>query len=347
MYLRNGDRGVLDRQFASMTGWVDHLAGMADASGLIREGMQLGDWLDPAAPPEDPGAGVTDKYLVASAYLAHSARLTARAADVLGRAEAAERYGRLADDTASAFRFEFVAPSGRLVGETATSLAVALVFDLIEDAEQRARAGARLADLVREGDYRVQTGFVGTPLICDALAVTGNTEAAYRLLLEQGCPSWLYPVTMGATTIWERWDSMLPDGTVNPGEMTSFNHYALGAVVDFLHRVLAGLAPAAPGYRALRIAPQPGASFTSARAALTTPYGAATVAWTLDAGEFVLDVVVPVGVTAEVVLPGAPADVAHIGSGTHRFTRRLHEPALAPATGDETAPADLTTTLVG
>ncbi|ONI60767.1 hypothetical protein ALI44B_09335 [Leifsonia sp. ALI-44-B] len=347
MYLRNGDRGVLDRQFASMTGWVDHLAGMADASGLIREGMQLGDWLDPAAPPEDPGAGVTDKYLVASAYLAHSARLTARAAEVLGRAEAAERYGRLADDTASAFRFEFVAPSGRLVGETATSLAVALVFDLIEDAEQRARAGARLADLVREGDYRVQTGFVGTPLICDALAVTGNTEAAYRLLLEQGCPSWLYPVTMGATTIWERWDSMLPDGTVNPGEMTSFNHYALGAVVDFLHRVLAGLAPAAPGYRALRIAPQPGASFTSARAALTTPYGAASVAWTVDAGEFMLDVVVPVGVTAEVVLPGAPADVAHIGSGTHRFTRRLHGPALAPATGDETAPADLTTTLVG
>ncbi len=347
MYLRNGDRGVLDRQFASMTGWVDHLAGMADASGLIREGMQLGDWLDPAAPPEDPGAGVTDKYLVASAYLAHSARLTARAAEVLGRADAAERYGRLADDTASAFRFEFVAPSGRLVGETATSLAVALVFDLIEDVEQRARAGARLADLVREGDYRVQTGFVGTPLICDALAVTGNTEAAYRLLLEQGCPSWLYPVTMGATTIWERWDSMLPDGTVNPGEMTSFNHYALGAVVDFLHRVLAGLAPAAPGYRALRIAPQPGVSFTSARAALTTPYGAASVAWTLDAGRFVLDVVVPVGVTAEVVLPGAPADVAHIGSGTHRFTRRLHEPALAPATGDETAPADLTTTLVG
>ena len=347
MYLRNGDRGVLDRQFASMTGWVDHLASMADASGLIREGMQLGDWLDPAAPPEDPGAGVTDKYLVASAYLAHSARLTARAAEVLGRAEAAERYGRLADDTASAFRFEFVAPSGRLVGETATSLAVALVFDLIEDAEQRARAGARLADLVREGDYRVQTGFVGTPLICDALAVTGNTEAAYRLLLEQGCPSWLYPVTMGATTIWERWDSMLPDGTVNPGEMTSFNHYALGAVVDFLHRVLAGLAPAAPGYRALRIAPQPGASFTSARASLTTPYGAASVAWTLDADEFVLDVVVPVGVTAEIVLPGAPADVAHIGSGTHRFTRRLDEPALAPATGDETAPADLTTTLVG
>ena len=323
MYQRNGDSAILSRQFTSMRGWVDHLAGMADDTGLIREGMQLGDWLDPAAPPEDPGAGKTDKYLVASAYLAQSAQLTSQAADILGRFKDAEKYRLLAYRTAQAFQHEFLSPAGRLVGETPTSLALALVFDLIDDPGQRTRAGSRLADLVRQGDYRVQTGFVGTPLICDALAQTGNTEDAYRLLLETRCPSWLYPVSMGATTIWERWDSMLPDSTVNPGEMTSFNHYALGAVVDFLHRVLAGLAPAEPGYRRLRIAPQPGLSFTSAQARHVTPYGPASVAWNLDGDVFTLDVTIPPGATAEIHLPGEQNKVREIGSGTHHFRNNI------------------------
>ncbi|OUM41724.1 alpha-L-rhamnosidase [Arthrobacter sedimenti] len=330
MYQHNGDTAILSRQFTSMTGWVDHLAGMTDSTGLIREGMQLGDWLDPAAPPEDPGAGKTDRYLVASAYLAHSARLTSQAAEVLGRTEEADRYSMLAERTTRAFQHEFLSPAGRLVGETPTSLALTLVFNLIQDPDQRTRAGSRLADLVREGDYRVQTGFVGTPVICDALALTGNTEDAYRLLLEKECPSWLYPVSMGATTIWERWDSMLPDGTVNPGEMTSFNHYALGAVVDFLHRVLAGLAPTEPGYRRLTIAPQPGLTFTSARAQHVTPYGLASVEWTLDDDVFSLEVIVPPGATADIHLPGMHDDVREVGSGKHHFridTRSLAEVA--------------------
>ncbi|GAA0975267.1 hypothetical protein GCM10009555_032850 [Acrocarpospora macrocephala] len=129
-------------------------------------------------------------------------------------------------------------------------------------------------------DHRIATGFVGTPLICDALASVGAYDTAYRLLTQRDCPGWLYPVTMGATTIWERWDSLLPDGTVNPGEMTSFNHYALGAVADFLHRVVAGLTPTAPGYRRLRIAPRPGGDLTHATAELHTPYGPTSVTWT-------------------------------------------------------------------
>src|SRR5690606_22868655 len=117
----------------------------------------------------------------------------------------------------------------------------------------RQRLGDRLADLVREDGYRIGTGFVGTPIVCDALTATGHLDAATRLLTQTENPSWLYPVTMGATTIWERWDSMLPDGTINPGQMTSFNHYALGAVADWMHRVVAGLAPLEPGYRSMRI----------------------------------------------------------------------------------------------
>lgn len=329
MYQRNGDRGILAEQFESMTGWVDHLAGMADSSGLIREGMQLGDWLDPAAPPEDPGAGVTDKYLVATAYLAHSARLVARAATVLGKSQEASRYTALSDSTGRAFRAEYVTATGRMVNETPTALSLALVFDLVTDPAQRARAGARLAELVKAGNYRVQTGFVGTPIICDALALAGETDVAYRLLIEQECPSWLYPVTMGATTIWERWDSMLPDGSVNPGEMTSFNHYALGAVIDFLHRVVAGLAPADIGYRRMSIAPRPGPGFESAIATLVTPYGLASSAWTLEAGEFRLDVVVPVGSVAEVALPDGSESFT-VGSGAHHFETRV-QAAVASA----------------
>jgi alpha-L-rhamnosidase len=136
---------------------------------------------------------------------------------------------------------------------------MALQFDLLQTDEQRMHAGKRLVELVKESGYHISTGFVGTPIICDALCRAGAPDAAFKLLLQTGCPSWLYPVTMGATTIWERWDSLLPDGSVNPGEMTSFNHYALGAVVDWLHRRVAGLAPAAPGYRQMEIRPLVGA----------------------------------------------------------------------------------------
>ena len=124
-----------------------------------------------------------------------------------------------------------------------------------------------------EGGYRIATGFAGTPYVTEALSRTGHVEEAYRLLLQTENPSWLYPVTMGATTIWERWDSMLPDGTINPGQMTSFNHYALGAVADWLHRTVAGLAPAEPGYRTVRVAPRPGGGMTWAKASLTTAHG--------------------------------------------------------------------------
>ena len=145
-----------------------------------------------------------------------------------------------------------------MLSDAPTVYALALEWALLPTDEQRHRAGDRLADLVRSSGFRISTGFVGTPLICDALTAPGHLDVAYRLLLQTGCPSWLYAVTMGATTVWERWDAMLPDGTINPGQMTSFNHYALGAVADWLHRTVAGLAPAAPGYRELLVRPRRG-----------------------------------------------------------------------------------------
>ena len=314
LYERFGDVGVLRAQFDSARAWVDLIAEIAGPSRLWDSGYQLGDWLDPAAPPQDPAAGLTDRYLVATAYFALSARLVARMAGVLGDVESAERYGRLADEIREAFIGRYVEPDGRMTSDAQTAYAVALRFDLLPDRLRRS-AARRLAQLVEASGNRIATGFVGTPYVTDALSSEGEGEAAYALLMERGCPSWLYQVGMGATTVWERWDSMLPDGTVNPGTMTSFNHYALGAVADWMHRVVAGLAPAEPGYRRIRFAPQPGGGLSHAGARHRTPYGEAAISWRIEGTTLRAEMTVPVGATAALELPGAPAE--ELGHGVH------------------------------
>ncbi|MFF3500625.1 family 78 glycoside hydrolase catalytic domain [Streptomyces sp. NPDC003247] len=331
LYQRFGDRGVLRAQYASARAWVDLVASQRGEDGVWRHGKQLGDWLDPASPPEDPWQARTDPYLVAQAYLARSARVLALIAAELGEDADESRYRTLSDEARAAFLRAFVTAEGRMTSDTQTAYALALRFDLLPDAAARATAGERLAELVGEDGHRIATGFAGTPEVCDALSDTGHDDTAYRLLLQRECPSWLYPVTQGATTVWERWDSMLPDGTVNPGEMTSFNHYALGAVADFLHRVVAGLAPAAPGYRRLRIAPRPGGRLTRADARHLTPYGTAEAGWRLDGGTLTVTATVPPNTTADIDLPGLATTV---GSGTHRFE------VPWPARGKQPDPAD-------
>ena len=192
------------------------------------------------------------------------------------------------------------------MSDAQTVYALAIVFGLLDD-QQTEAAGKRLAELVAGSGYRIQTGFAGTPYVTDALTLTGHLDDAYRLLLQQEVPSWLYSVTMGATTIWERWDSMLPDGSINPGQMTSFNHYALGAVADWMHRVIGGIAPLEPGYSRVLIAPQPGGGITWAKASLRTRHGLVATSWSLEDAEKVrLEVNVPEGVTAVVRVPGEP-----------------------------------------
>jgi alpha-L-rhamnosidase len=284
------------------------MAALAGPRLLWAGGFQFGDWLDPAAPPEDPFRAGADPDVIATAHLARSAEIVSLAAEVAGDPDTAREYGQLAARVRHAFAREYVTPGGRVLGDAATTYALALRWALLPDAAQRANAGERLADLVRAAGFRISTGFVGTPLVTDALTDAGHADLAYRLLLQTGCPSWLYSVTMGATTVWERWDSMLPDGSINPGEMTSFNHYALGAVADWLHRRVAGLAPGAPGYRLIEVRPLPNARLTRARARHLTPYGEASVAWERSGGELRLTVVVPVGASAVVRVPGADHD---------------------------------------
>jgi alpha-L-rhamnosidase len=324
LYQRYGDIGILATQYESMCAWVDLVTSIAGEKRLWNRGFQFGDWLDPSAPADKPGAGPTSPYVVATAYYARSAELLGQIAVVLGRAEDAVRYLRLAAEIRDAFDAEYVTPAGRVMSDSETAYALALQFGLLKDAGQRQHAGIQLAALVRNSAYHIGTGYVGTPLICDALCSVGEYDTAFHLLKQQGCPAWLYPVTMGATTIWERWDSLLPDGSVNLNKMTSFNHYALGAVADWLHRTVAGLAPGAPGYRRIAIEPHPGGGLTSAQARHITPYGLAESGWAIVGEQIELVVVVPPNTTASVTLPERDGQPIEVGAGTHRWSYPYH-----------------------
>ncbi|WP_369068292.1 family 78 glycoside hydrolase catalytic domain [Kineococcus terrestris] len=317
LYERYGDTGVLARQYDSAKKWVDLVARLAGPDRLWDSGFQLGDWLDPAAPPHDPADARTDRYLVATAYFARSAQVLSQMAGVLGREDDATSYDALAREVRSAFAKAYVLPGGRLTSDAQTAYALAVVFDLMPDEASRRAAGDRLAELVAEAGHRIATGFAGVNLVTDALSLTGHDDAALAMLTETGCPSWLYQVLMGATTTWERWDGLLPDGTPNPGQMLSFNHYALGSVADWVHRAVGGLAPAAPGYRELLVRPRPGAGITSASVRHETPHGTAAVSWRVRDGVLAVDVHVPLGVSAVLDLPGAGP--SRVGAGSHHL----------------------------
>lgn len=312
LYQAYGDRTVLERQFDSMTAHVRRVAGLTSANGLWDTGFQFGDWLDPDASPHEPWNAKADNGVVATACLYRSARIVAETAALLG--SPAAEFEALADRTREAFNEHYVSDDGTVVSDCTTVYTLAIVFGLLDEQTEQL-AGKRLAELVAASGYTISTGFAGTPFITDALTRTGNLEAAYRLLLQRECPSWLYPVTMGATTVWERWDSMLPDGSINPGEMTSFNHYALGAVADWVHRVVGGIAPLSPGYERVLVAPRPGGDLTWAKTSLDTPHGTVRVDWRIEDGGLRVEASLPEGVTGVLSLEGRE-DVA-IGPGVH------------------------------
>ncbi|TNM63192.1 alpha-L-rhamnosidase [Streptomyces sp. NP160] len=311
--------GDLDRLAAHYPGVLAHIASvepLLSPSGLWDSGMQLADWLDPDAPPDAPWQAKAHPGVVATASFHRSVAFAAEAARLLGHDDDAERLTVLAARLRTAFRAAYVhraaadAPDGatglRVESDCATVYALAVCFGMLEDDEEQAAAD-RLAQLVESAGHRVSTGFAGTPYVTWALSEHGHVETAYRLLLETGCPSWLYTVSMGATTVWERWDSMLPDGSINPGEMTSFNHYALGAVCDWVYQVVGGLRPAEPGYRRVRVQPVPGPGITWASTALDSPVGRIEVDWRSEGGELSVRVSLPEGVPADVVLPDGTA----------------------------------------
>ena len=319
VYEASGDVEILDRQYESMTRWVDGVEALAGPTRVWDQGFQYGDWLDPTAPHDDAAKGATDPALVATAYFTNSARLVARAAGLLGRREDERRFESLAGEIVAAFRRRFLLGDGRLTSDSQTAYSIALQLNLVREGDERRAAQDRLIQLVRENGHRIGTGFVGTPLILDALTDAGAIDDAYALLLQTELPSWLYAVRRGATTIWERWDSLLPDGTVNPSGMTSFNHYAFGAVAAWLHSTVGGLSSLAPGWRRLRIAPRPHPFLSDAATSHETPFGLASVSWRLADGTLTVEATVPPGTTALVDMHGLPP--FEVGPGNHQFEK--------------------------
>ena len=278
-------------------------------------GFHWGEWLVPGEDPSDfPAFMAADKSDVATAYLSHTAGVAARIATALGRAGEAERWATLSDNALAAWRAEFVAPDGKVRPDTQANLVRALSFGLVPD-EHRQRTADRLAELVRDMGTHLGTGFLATPYLLPVLADGGHLDVAYDLLLQDTAPSWLAMTERGATTLWERWEGVGADGV--PHE--SLNHYCKGAVIGFLHRYVAGLERTASTWRRFRVRPRPGGGVTWARAEHETPHGRAAVAWEVTAdGALRVEVTVPPGCAADVVLPSGETQAA--GPGTSHWT---------------------------
>jgi len=313
MYISYGDKRILEEQYPTMVKWVEYERQRAGNEYIWKNDFQYGDWLAYTAPNSEarsyPGA-TTGKDLIATAFFAYSTDLLGRTAQVLGKKDDAARYGDLLAKIKAAFRREFVTDTGRVGENTQTAYALALQFDLLPE-ELRPVAAQRLAEDVRERKH-LTTGFLGTPFLCHVLSRFGYLEEAYMLLNRDQYPSWLYPVKQGATTIWERWDGIKPDGSFQDKSMNSFNHYAYGAIGEWMYRVMAGIEidPEAPGYKHSLIEPQPGGGFTSVKASHITMYGKVSSAWALKDNGFELTVEIPANTHATVRLPHAQlADV--------------------------------------
>ena len=308
VYLVYGDTRILEQQYPSMKAWVDYMARRAGARLIWDTDFTFGDWLAFATTRSDYPGATTDKDLVCEAYFAHSTDLLQKTAAVLGKADDAAKYADLLAGIKKVFLEEFVTPNGRLASNTQTAYALALGFDILPG-QLRASAARRLAENVRAFKH-ITTGFLGAPLICQVLADYGYWDEAFLLLNRKEYPSWLYPITQGATTIWERWDGLKPDGTFQDKGMNSFNHYAYGAIGEWLYKAVAGIEidPQQPGYRHVLIQPHPGGGLDHAMASFDSVYGPVSSGWKISNGHFTLAVEVPPNSRATVLLPGARRD---------------------------------------
>jgi alpha-L-rhamnosidase len=309
VYLAYGDKKILEQQYNSMRAWVEYMRSKSK-DDLWNTGFHFGDWLFYRPFDDNDGrSAVTDKYLIAQCFYAYSTQLLINAANVLGKKDDAATYSALLQKIKEAFLKEYVTANGRLVSGTQTAYVLALNFDMLPES-QRAETAQRLADNVKSYGNHLTTGFLGTPYLCHVLTRFGYDSIAYKLLLQKTYPSWLYPVKMGATTIWERWDGIKPDSSFETPTMNSFNHYSYGAIGDWMYRVVAGIDTYAdaPGYKHIKIQPHLSDSLTYANADLKTYYGTVSSHWKRDKGNLYLDIEIPVNTKATVYIPAVATE---------------------------------------
>ncbi|MEH6307932.1 glycoside hydrolase family 78 protein [Olivibacter sp. CPCC 100613] len=338
-YRLYGDKGILEQQYTSMAKWIQFMVDNS-TDDLWNRGFHFGDWLFYIPNDDRDGrAAITDKYLIAQCFFGHSVQLMINTAAVLGKKEDVDRYEQLLQKVKTAFLREYVTPSGRLVSSSQTAYVLALQFDMLPE-NLRTQAAERLADNIRSYDNHLTTGFLGTPYLCHVLSRFGHEDLAYTLLMQRTYPSWLYPVLKGATTIWERWDGIKADGSFQNKDMNSFNHYAYGAIGDWMYQQIAGIQALSdmPGYKEFVIAPRPGGGLSFANASLETVYGKIVSNWKITGNEMEIRVDVPPNTRAKIVFPHAVKNSVKeakglavdgsstmVGSGNYTFRFRLQE----------------------
>lgn len=304
MYTVYGDKKLLETQYPSMKKWVEYIRKKAGDSYQWRGGSKYGDWLfyHPPVNNHTEADGYTEPDFVATAYYAYSTSLLAQAAKALGKTDDDKTYNDLYNKIREVFIHEYITPSGRIGSGSQTSYVLALKFGLIPDNLKKNAADFLVAD-IRSRRNHISTGFLGTIYIAHELSNAGYTDVAYDLVLQQTYPSWLYPVKMGATTIWERWDGQKTDSTFQDAGMNSFNHYAYGAIGDWMYRVSAGIETAGPGYRHLNIQPHPTSKLSFAKASYESSYGKISSGWERKDGKIIVNVSIPPNSDAVINLP--------------------------------------------
>jgi len=323
VYRAYGDKEILAQQYDSMKAHTDaELRAAAKFSWGYRKYLwnhnlyQFGDW---CAPGESYVQWNRKGNFLATTYMANSVRILQQSAAVLGKTEDAKHYAKILEEIKSAYERYYIKPDGKLRGDFQSNYVCALYFDMVPE-EKKPAVAKRLVELVRKKNHLIQTGFAGTPYIAFALADNGYTEDAYKLILNEKCPGWLYTVNAGGTTTWERWDALNPDGSIRADtipDMVSFNHYAYGAVGDFFYRRTLGLEPLEAGYGKFQVKPNPG-PLTWAEGSLITKFGKIAIRWERIDGTFTLNITVPEGTECEIVLPNGEAHM--VASGSHEFT---------------------------
>ena len=307
LYLMYGDKRVLEESVDSMAAWVDYITSIDGSDHGWRRIYHIGDWLALDHPDlkEDTTHGGTDEGYIGDVYYMHSAVLTSKAAKILGKTDVAVKYAALAEKIKAGIKKDFFDSDGRCAVKTQTGLTLALMYGLTDD---RAQTLADLVELIHRSGDKILTGFVGTPLILRALSGEGEDKLAYKILHNEEYPGWLYSVNLGATTIWERWNSLNPDGSVSSTGMNSFNHYAYGSVGQWIWECAAGISPdeSAPGFKRAVIRPVADRGLGHVEAEYKSPAGTYKVRWSFtDETRVSLKVEVPFDCTAKLLLPYA------------------------------------------
>ncbi len=330
LYQNYGDRTFLEEQFDSMVSCVEYYRTMAGEEGLIKTGQQLGDWVSMDV-PRGPmlkrteevwnlelieKMGATDPYYVANVYYAYSTSLTAEAAKILGKTKEAEKYSRLYEEIRQNIRDEYITKNGRLVSETQTGCILALYFGIAEEKDQEVIFSA-LKNNLQQHKNHLTTGFAGTPFLCPTLSANGAHDVAGSVFLKEDCPSWLYHVKLGATTMWELWDGVNPDGSFNKFEMNSLNHYSYGSIGGWIFHDLLGLDLLEPGYKKSRIAPRLVKGIPEMRGSIETVYGTLGCDICCKDHKYRVDLIIPENTSAVVSLPGKEEEV--LGSGRYHY----------------------------